>query len=132
MLQQDLIQIQQALIARRKEILAHLSELENGWHELQERDIEMEEEAQKLTLAEAFDRLDERGKAAIEAIDLALSKIRQGSYGICESCEDPIALKRLAVLPTARLCLDCAREYEHKRHPLSFAGNVMEKPIFSD
>ena len=132
MLQQDLIQIEQSLMKRRKEILTHISELENGWHELQERDIEMEEEAQKLTIAEAFDRLDVRGKAEIEAIDLALGKIRLGSYGLCELCGDPVPVERLKVLPSARLCLDCAREYEHKHQALPPASEALEELGSSD
>lgn len=125
MLQQDLIQIKESLMERRKDILTRISELENGWQELQERDIEMEEEAQKLTITEAFDRLDERGKAEIEAIDLALSKISKGDYGICESCGDPVPAKRLQVLPTARLCLECAREYERENKVLPPAAEIM-------
>ncbi len=43
----------------------------------------------------------------LEEIELALSKIRNGSYGICEMCEEEIGFARLKVKPHARYCIDC-------------------------
>jgi RNA polymerase-binding protein DksA len=37
----------------------------------------------------------------------ALSKIKRGTYGKCDSCGKPIGLKRLKALPFATLCVDC-------------------------
>ena len=54
----------------------------------------------------------------IEQIDLALSRMSIGDYGICESCGDEIALKRLEALPWARLCVDCARDFERRNKTL--------------
>jgi len=95
------------------------SELAAAWQELEERAIELEEEAQKASIAKPYDQLDVSGKLEIEQIDLALTKITIGEYGVCESCGDDISPKRLAVLPWARLCVDCARDYEkmHKTLP---------------
>ena len=44
-------------------------------------------------------------------IDEAIRKIAEGTYGICEECGEEISEKRLLVLPTATLCIDCQ---EHK------------------
>jgi len=38
-----------------------------------------------------------------------LSRINQGTYGICERCGQPIDPDRLAVLPDAKMCIECAR-----------------------
>jgi DnaK suppressor protein len=35
----------------------------------------------------------------------ARDRMRQGSYGRCEACDEPIPVARLRVLPTARLCV---------------------------
>lgn len=43
-------------------------------------------------------------------IDQALQKIREGNYGICEGCDEPISEARLKALPYARLCIRCKRE----------------------
>ena len=55
-----------------------------------------------------------REKAA--AIDRALARIADGSFGMCIRCGKVIGAARLLALPTAELCIDCAREAEgHNR-----------------
>jgi len=53
----------------------------------------------------------------LEEIERALGKIREGSYGICEMCEEEIELERLRVKPFARYCIECRRivEQEHRK-----------------
>ena len=99
--------------------------LESDWQALAERDIELEEEAQKADETSLFDQLDELEKEEIEDIDLALCRIAAGSYGICESCEKLISLKRLEALPAIRLCRKCARRYEEKQKKLPRAMEVI-------
>ena len=43
----------------------------------------------------------------IREIDEALERIRDGSFGLCEECDKPIAKGRLEAIPYARLCLPC-------------------------
>ena len=45
-------------------------------------------------------------------IDEAVRKIGEGTYGICEECGEEISEKRLLVLPTATLCVDCQEQKE--------------------
>ena len=45
-------------------------------------------------------------------IDEAVRKIGEGTYGICEECGEEITEKRLLVLPTATLCIDCQEQKE--------------------
>ncbi len=47
--------------------------------------------------------------AEIEQIRKALARIEAGTYGICDSCGEPIAEKRLAALPYATTCIECAK-----------------------
>ncbi|GAB4484619.1 MAG: hypothetical protein OHK006_09310 [Thermodesulfovibrionales bacterium] len=56
-------------------------------------------------------RLSAHRKMLLE-IDEALRKIGEGTYGICEECGEEIAEKRLIVLPTATLCVDCKENRE--------------------
>jgi DnaK suppressor protein len=39
----------------------------------------------------------------------ALRRMAEGTYGICERCENAIPLERLEALPHARLCMPCQR-----------------------
>lgn len=42
----------------------------------------------------------------------ALTKIKIGNYGTCEKCAKMIDTDRLAVMPTAELCLACEKKKE--------------------
>jgi RNA polymerase-binding transcription factor DksA len=44
-----------------------------------------------------------------DSFEKALSRLNQGSYGVCERCGRPIHPERLAVLPDAKICVNCAR-----------------------
>ena len=55
-------------------------------------------------------------QAELAEVDAALTRIEDGSYGICERCGRPIPVERLEVRPTARLCVPCAST-AHPRHP---------------
>lgn len=49
----------------------------------------------------------ESGTNEVQAIDEALERIADGSFGLCDSCDGAIALARLEAIPYARLCLSC-------------------------
>ncbi|MFC1921543.1 TraR/DksA family transcriptional regulator [Chloroflexota bacterium] len=40
-------------------------------------------------------------------IEHALHKFEEGTYGLCDSCGQPIAPDRLEALPQASLCVEC-------------------------
>ena len=42
----------------------------------------------------------------------SLQRIREGTFGLCESCEEPIGQKRLEALPTAHYCIKCQEDLE--------------------
>ena len=48
-----------------------------------------------------------QARQAVEEIDAALAKMALGTYGICESCQEPIPKARLKAIPHARLCVAC-------------------------
>ena len=58
--------------------------------------------------------LGDRDREKVQAIDEALSRVGDGSYGICESCESDIAGARLQALPFTRLCVNCQAERERE------------------
>jgi DnaK suppressor protein len=47
-----------------------------------------------------------------EGLERQLSRISEGTYGICEKCGAPIDRARLAVLPDTTICIECARASE--------------------
>jgi DnaK suppressor protein len=44
----------------------------------------------------------------------ALDRIEDGSYGVCESCGQPIGKNRLMAFPRATLCLTCKQREERR------------------
>ena len=54
---------------------------------------------------------------SLNMIDVALRKIEEGTYGICEQCDKPIAAKRLNAMPHGRLCIKCQELEEKKKRP---------------
>ncbi|WP_198415731.1 TraR/DksA C4-type zinc finger protein [Cryobacterium sp. TMB1-7] len=48
--------------------------------------------------------------ASLAAIDAALVRVEDGSYGRCLRGGEPIGRERLEARPAAELCIDCARE----------------------
>jgi RNA polymerase-binding protein DksA len=101
------------LLAQRRRIFAQVAQLEDDLRWLDE-DVEPEvvEEGQEQTIARLLERLDERGRAEIAAIDRALARIEGGEYGVCRACGQPIPLARQRAVPTADTCLPCAKMRE--------------------
>ena len=58
---------------------------------------------------EGLEGLDERERAEAVTIRQTLRGIESGDYGRCAICRKPIDPRRLAAMPTADTCIDCAR-----------------------
>lgn len=56
--------------------------------------------------------LSDRDRRKLQSVDEALTRIKAGSYGICEECELDIAEERLKALPFTRLCVICQADQE--------------------
>lgn len=65
-------------------------------------------------------RMRERERGLLEKIQEALERIENGTYGICEECEEEISEGRLMARPVTTLCIKCKRkeEAEEKRKGL--------------
>ncbi|WP_323771733.1 TraR/DksA C4-type zinc finger protein [Antarctobacter sp.] len=59
---------------------------------------------------EVLERLGESGQAEIARIKAALGRMAQGEYGFCTRCGGEISAERLAAVPEAPLCKDCAAQ----------------------
>jgi len=53
--------------------------------------------------------LEENSEHVLSAIDAALKRIEEGTFGVCVNCRNPISDERLAALPWATTCIDCKR-----------------------
>ncbi len=113
------------------------SELESFRKQLEVRKIQIEKNLSgtslELKAMRSLDLKDEGDHAAVSAettvdsaileqqrkelaeIELALDKIGNETYGVCEMCEEPIGIERLKVKIFARFCITC-REITEKEH----------------
>jgi RNA polymerase-binding transcription factor DksA len=62
--------------------------------------------------SETFDKeqrlsLERNLREILSQVEWALQKLEKGSYGLCDSCAQPIDAQRLEALPYATLCLEC-------------------------
>lgn len=59
-------------------------------------------------------RLLERDFADIRLVDAALTRINNGTYGLCLRCDETISLNRLGVVPHAAYCVNCQEAVERE------------------
>jgi RNA polymerase-binding transcription factor DksA len=107
-----LADLRDALLRRRRELLDTRNRIQESWVTLQEPEKEMEETALKETLAQGLDQRDQIGQAELSGIDAAISKMQDGTYGICSICGEDIPVERLRALPFAQMCVPCAQARE--------------------
>lgn len=70
------------------------------------------QETAREEAAAILGRLAAHERQALEEIELALERLRQGRYGTCEGCGEAIPFARLRARPATRYCVACqaARE----------------------
>lgn len=52
-----------------------------------------------------------KSKQTLKSLKKALDSIESPEFGFCLHCEEPIAHKRLMVMPEASLCVACAEKF---------------------
>jgi RNA polymerase-binding protein DksA len=78
-------------------------------------DSDSEERAKQLDNSEVVDALGNESREELHKITIALKKMDEGIYGLCEECGQPIAAARLQAYPYAMACIDCAELDEEFR-----------------
>jgi DnaK suppressor protein len=63
---------------------------------------------------EISSQLAEVESRELARIEVALERMRNGQYGLCEACGCNIPMARLDALPYATLCIKCQREAERE------------------
>ena len=46
-------------------------------------------------------------KSLLREVEEALMRVKEGTYGVCQECDEPISAKRLQALPWAKFCVRC-------------------------
>ncbi|OGG02993.1 hypothetical protein A2W14_04425 [Candidatus Gottesmanbacteria bacterium RBG_16_37_8] len=69
-------------------------------------------EAKEESSHDRMEALEKVLKRNLEEINLALIRIKKGTYGKCQNCGKMIDTDRLAIKPTALYCVSCERKKE--------------------
>jgi DnaK suppressor protein len=97
-----------SLVAERNRLLAELGEpIENPG--------QMTYGSQAAAASQVFEQqrdlaLRDRSRLDLSRVEAALRALDNGTYGICTSCGQPIAVERLEAIPWVPLCIECARK----------------------
>jgi RNA polymerase-binding protein DksA len=65
------------------------------------------EDAAREAVIGILARLGDRERHEVEEIDAAFTRLRAGTYGVCERCGGSIPLPRLRAIAATRHCLTC-------------------------
>lgn len=108
------------LTAREKQLRTRLAELTGRLdrietHLEQPANPDWEDRAQEAEFDEVLEGLGASGMREVQAINAALKRIVDGTYGVCVRCGEDIEEERLDLLPHTPLCSDCAREVGQKK-----------------
>ena len=96
------------LLARKAEIEKILNNLSNEIKSINKSEINDEADFAAASMDGGRDyQIYINQKKELEEINEALKKIDEGSYGICEMCEDTIQEARLKIKPHAKYCIIC-------------------------
>jgi len=76
--------------------------------------------------------LSARDKDKLHAIEDALERLREGTYGVCEECGDEIGGGRLKVMPLAKSCVTCQSRLEKENAHQRFAEEKLDQALISE
>lgn len=106
----ELPQVRERLLSLRAEFLQRKHRVH---HDLTRQDralsADFAEQAVEVQNDETLHAIGAAADADLAEIDAALERLDTGEYGLCRDCGKPIAPLRLAALPQAVTCNECAR-----------------------
>ncbi len=117
MKKKDLEKFALRLKEEKAKILNHTEKIKQDDLTLSQDDLADEVDLASSELNQSLSiRLRDRERLLLNKIENALAKIEEGTFGICDACEEPIEVKRLEARPVADLCIRCkeAQELQEK------------------
>ncbi len=106
----DYEEIRRQLIASREDLQRRLDGVKRDLGQLLDRDSS--EQAVELENRGVLEALKTEAVVEIAAVENALRRLDDNTYGICTGCGSEIPLGRLKARPHARLCVQCKERRE--------------------
>ncbi|OQY01082.1 MAG: RNA polymerase-binding protein DksA [Desulfobacteraceae bacterium 4572_130] len=108
----DLKFFENSLIKRLKDLISHGDETVTGMIAPSENFADPTDRALHESNRNFELRIRDREHKLIKKIKKALIRIKEGSFGICESCEENISRARLVARPVTTHCIECKTKEE--------------------
>lgn len=103
----DLTHYKKLITDRLQELDARLHDVN---HDLAEpKPADLDEQAIDIEDDEVLEGLGIAAQKETSLLKLALERIENGTFGICQKCGDPISQARLNAVVYAPLCKDCVK-----------------------
>ncbi len=111
---ETLDRLRRRLLSRRHALVraSQGSQLELEALKSQERNPEIEEDAQSSSAAYVLTQLSDAQRHEVAQIDAALARIEAGTYGECVECGGDIPVERLEAVPFALRDAECGERAE--------------------
>ena len=104
----SIARFQKSLQARHRELRQGLAQTQQESRTPQHDYGKDEGDRANTSLARELDLGQQsRDRALLGAVDAALKRINEGSFGQCLNCEQEINAKRLEAIPWVRYCITC-------------------------
>ena len=124
-----ILKMRQVLITRRDALRKALAGDLSSLKELrQQTSGDVVDAALDSAQDEINSQLAEVESRELASIEKALESMREGTYGICDGCDEKIPLARLNALPYATSCIQCQREAEQSGSLSHFASDWSRVP----
>ena len=110
--QKDIEHFRKILNSQLKELLIHAGDTVSGMTTPRENFPDPADRATIETDRNFRFRIRDRARQLVGKIRKALFQIENGTFGICEKCEEKISFKRLEARPVTTQCIDCKTREE--------------------
>jgi RNA polymerase-binding protein DksA len=115
----ELSELRTELEEQARELRGEIDDAEVAWHELQRDSGEGSGDDQADAGTKTFERehelsLANNSRDLLAQVDRALSRLDNGTYGVCENCGQPVGKARLQAFPRATLCVTCKQREERR------------------
>ena len=105
----DVAQYKDALLRKRSEVLAAGASVKpiQTTEGTSSRQGDLADQATGNNEVHIQLKLKQTEAKILQAIEEALWRVEQGSYGVCRDCGEPVAAARLNAIPWTRVCITC-------------------------
>ncbi len=118
-----MLRLHQRLVAQRKELRLKLAEDMDLTESRYDGTNDVGETATQMESSELHSQLAALESRELQQIELAIDKIRLGTYGHCDRCAKSIPIARLRALPFSTTCVECQRKRERHGQDEEYEAN---------